>query len=121
MDNFSETIKIESTGSDVIEFNLAEEEQEMEIIETGSIFTPTPSSSRKKQERGVRKWAGTATGTVRSRVEILPNDDPRVVRAGKGSTVSFVIKNFLLLVRDRIERTLKTFSSSRRHQSAALE
>ena len=29
MDNFSETIKIESTGSDVIEFNLDEEEQEI--------------------------------------------------------------------------------------------
>ena len=51
----------------------------MEIIQTGSIFpTASPSTSQSGPSRQLAK--GYPKG--RSRVEILPNDDERVVRAG---------------------------------------
>ena len=81
MDNFgNDGFKIEPSGSEVIEFNLDDEGQEMEIIQSGTIFHPTqPTTSAHKQ--ALTKSKGSGVG--RSRVEILPNDDARVVRAGK--------------------------------------
>ena len=111
MENFDETIKIEATGSDVIEFNVDDEEHEMEIIETGSIFSPAQSSSS-KQKKPSRKWGGNGNGwpgSSRSRVEILPNDDPRVVRAGKGFAIFKIISHFSLTVCSFPVRAIKNF------------
>ena len=90
MDNFDETIKIESTSSDtVIEFNVDDEEHEMQIIQAESMYNPMQSSSRKKtyKSHNIGKYG-------RTRVEILPNDDPRVVRAGKRSLEFYILGGF---------------------------
>ena len=97
MDGF-DAYKVER-GDEIVEFNLDDDSQEsvfynlenlkfdnfenakkeMEIIQTGSIFpTSSPSSSSGATPRS----AATKYQKGRSRVEILPNDDERVVRAG---------------------------------------
>ena len=76
MDHF-DTFKMEPTGSEVVEFSLDDDGQEMEIIQSGSIF-PTTSAVTKPPRRST---------TGRSRVEILPNDDERVVRAGNDFSI----------------------------------
>jgi len=76
MDGF-DAYKVER-GDEIVEFNLDDDSQEMEIIQTGSIFpTSSPSSSSGATPRS----AATKYQKGRSRVEILPNDDERVVRA----------------------------------------
>ena len=74
MDHF-DTFKMEPSGSEVVEFSLDDDGQEMEIIQSGSIF-PTSQTSTQMPKAPRRSTTG------RSRVEILPNDDERVVRAG---------------------------------------
>ena len=70
--------KLETTWKNV--------QKEMEIIQTGSIFpTASPSSSQSGRQLSKTYPKG------RSRVEILPNDDERVVRAGTWCGLFFFI------------------------------
>ena len=83
MNNPDETIKIESTGSDG--------EQEMQIIGPGSatviqsmisVYDPRDQTWVKSSEQKTTKKP--------AKVQILPNEDPRVVRAGNDLTTFIV-------------------------------
>ena len=83
MDNSDETIKIESTGSDG--------EQEMQIIGPGSVtmIQSTISVYDPRNQTWMNNGEQKATKKP-AKVQILPNEDPRVVRAGKGFAI-FVV------------------------------
>ena len=83
----------------------------MEIIQTGSIFpTASPSSSQSGRQLSKTYPKG------RSRVEILPNDDERVVRAGTWCEL-FLFWRLTMFWKLKIQPTL----ISRGYQSIVAE